>query len=114
MPSSTLQQMLVWATKSDPSITNERVYDPEVWNQIRVRLQDAATNSDKTAFGLLQIFEVLKSHVGSQSDTPSLPRGEEATDPSMDQPAMSSALPLSPLDGTFTASLPVTLLILAS
>jgi len=65
-----------------PSITNQTIYDPEVWDRIGVRLWDAATKGDKTAFGLLQtwrkIFEALKSHLRSQSDSPSLPEGKGA------------------------------------
>ena len=50
-----------------PSITNQTIYDPEVWDRIAVRLWGAATKGDNTAFRLLQtwrkIFEALKSHL---------------------------------------------------
>ena len=95
--------MLVWATKSDPSITNQTVYDPEVWDRIGVRLWGAATEGDKTAFGLLQtwrkILEAIKIHLRSQPHTPTLPEGKGAA---TEQPAMPSAPPLPPSDGVFT------------
>jgi len=37
-PTAILQQVLVWATKSDPLITNQTICDPEVWVRIGVRL----------------------------------------------------------------------------
>jgi len=105
-PTAILQQMLGWGTESDPSITNQTIYDPEVWDWIGVRLWDAATKGDKTAFGLLQtwrkIFEALRTHLRSQSDTPSLPDCKGAAGRSTDQPAMPSAPPLPPSDGVFT------------
>ena len=64
-----------------------------------MRLWDAATKGDKTAFGLLQtrrnVFECLRS----QPDTPRLPEGKGAA---TEQPAMPSAPPLPPSDGVFT------------
>jgi len=33
-----LQQMLTWATRKDPSITNQTVHDPETWKGIEVKL----------------------------------------------------------------------------
>ena len=51
VPAAILQQMLAWATKSDPSITNQTIYDPEVGDRVAVKLWDAATKGDKTAFG---------------------------------------------------------------
>ena len=70
-----------------------------------MRLWDAATKGDKTAFGLLQtwrkIFEALRTHLRSQSDSPSLPEGKGAAGRSTDQPAIPSAPPLPSSDGVF-------------
>ena len=70
-----------------------------------MRLWDTAAKGDKTAFELLQtrrnIFEVLKSHLRSQPDAPSLPEGKGVAGRSTDQPAIPSAPPLPSSDGVF-------------
>ena len=78
-------------------LNNWTVYDPEIWDQIEVKVWDSTTKNDKVAVGLLStwraVSEALKSPVGPQSDTCGLPDSEGAagsfTDP--------TATPLAPL-----------------
>ncbi|NWZ32356.1 CC171 protein, partial [Asarcornis scutulata] len=73
-----------------PFINNQTVYEPEIWDQIEVKVWDSATKNDKAAVGLLgtwrAVSEALKSRVGPQSETCGLPDSEGAagsfTDPS--------------------------------
>ncbi|EOB04691.1 hypothetical protein Anapl_04998 [Anas platyrhynchos] len=48
-------------------INNQTVYDPEIWDQIEVKVWDSATKNDKAVVGLLStwraVSEALKSHV---------------------------------------------------
>uniref|UniRef100_A0A8C3CB26 Reverse transcriptase domain-containing protein n=1 Tax=Cairina moschata TaxID=8855 RepID=A0A8C3CB26_CAIMO len=57
-------------------INNQTVYDPEIRDQIEVKVWDSATKNDKVAVGLLStwhaVSEALKSHVGPKS-TPLAP-----------------------------------------
>ncbi|EOA94108.1 hypothetical protein Anapl_17196 [Anas platyrhynchos] len=66
-------------------INNRTVYEPEIWDQIEVKVWDSATKNDKVAVGLLgtwQAFsEALKSPVGPQSEMCGLPDMITATQP---------------------------------
>ena len=98
--SPNLQQMLAWATRKDPSITSQTVYNQETWEGIGVKLWDASTKGDKMASGLHETwrknFEALKSHAGLSSVTPSLPEYEGASGSSSDSLAVPATPSLPP------------------
>lgn len=51
-----LQQMFVWATRKDPSITSQTVYKPETWEGIGVKLLDISSKGVRVARNLEKNF----------------------------------------------------------
>jgi len=86
-----------------PFITNQTVYNPETWDQSKVKLWDSPTKNDKVAVGWhgtwRAVSEALKSHVGPQSETCGLPDSEGDAGSSTDLPVLpSQAFAVAPPD----------------